>query len=128
LCVQLNPADERHVDPISLMLFYIPMEVVTALVSHVVEEQVFSPLSGISDLQRLVSRAVEEPSFQFIVRAFTPSETFCICRRCGFVCKANKASGLKIKYKSAATLIRGETQDEHLVKEIENFPIKYLGL
>ncbi|XP_047064215.1 40S ribosomal protein S26-like [Lolium rigidum] len=29
------------------------MEVVTALVSHVVEEQVFSPLSGISDLQRL---------------------------------------------------------------------------
>jgi hypothetical protein len=117
----------RQGDPISPTLFILCMEVLTALVSKAVQDQLLSPISGISALQRVSIYADDVVLF---TRPLQPD--LLAIRR--ILDMFGEASGLHINYeKSTATMIRGSVLEEDQVRttlrcKIAKFPIKYLGL
>jgi hypothetical protein len=117
----------RQGDPTSPMLFAAPMEVLTAEIKKATESQLFSRLTGIMELQRILVYA---------------DDVIIFCKPLSIELEAVKAilqvfgeaSGLCVKYrKTSATLIREHEGDvervaETLGREVLGFPIKYLGM
>ena len=117
----------RHGDSISPLLFVIAMETLTEIIIKAHELRVLENLNGCKPFQRLSLYADD------VVLFIRPSRT-----DIAFVKEVlmifGKASGLHVNFaKSSAILIRGEEQDEEVVRsalpwKIDHFPCKYLGL
>jgi hypothetical protein len=109
------------------MLFVAGMEVLTAVISKAVQDQIFLRLAGISPLQRISLYADD-------IVVFIKLEEHELRAIREIVQIFGEASGLQINYrKITTTLIRGNEEDETRVRstlgyEIAKFPIKYLGL
>ncbi|KAM0838180.1 hypothetical protein ACQ4PT_061150 [Festuca glaucescens] len=117
----------RQGDPTSPLLYVIGMEVLTCMIVNAVEQHLFSPLAGITPMQRIsvyaddvVLFVKENESELRVVKEIL--ELF------------GEASGLKVNYsKTTATVIRGNEESrirvqETLQCELAEFPLKYLGL
>ena len=109
------------------LLFVIAMDVLTTIISKAPEARVLSTINGCSPMQRLSLYADDvvlfiKPTWQDLTFVKEILAIFGV------------ASGLKVNYaKSAAIMIRAESEDEGLVKsalpwKIDTFPCKYLGL
>jgi hypothetical protein len=109
------------------MFFVLAMQVLSDMVKKAMEEQIFSPLPGINATQRMSAFADDVVLF---IRLTAPDlhAVMAILQVFG------EASGLHVNFeKTAATVIRGSEKEARRVKnllayEIEEFPIRYLGL
>jgi hypothetical protein len=117
----------RQGDPTSPQLFVMAMEVLTLLIAKAAEEGLMSVLPGCALKQRILVYADDIAIF---VRPFVQDLT-AVKEILGVF---GRASGLSVNYsKSSAIVIRGDAQDDMIVKHflqcrMDTFPCKYLGL